>query len=307
MGKMKKVLLMMILGTMLITGCGAKNQSYDSAPMEDYDNSISEESVVEEEVAIGEESSKKVTNQKLVHRASMNVEVVHKLEPLIQSMQKFIDEHEGYVENMEQYRSGQDPVTQEELETVAMTIRIPHKNFDKALQTISELGTVVNKNSSVEDVTLQYSDIESTLKMYKVEQERLFKMLEKDAADIKDIIEIEKRLSEVRVAIEKYESARRALESLIGYDTIELEIRQVRRVGDERITKTFGNRIQTTFGKSIDGVVIFFQGIVLIMTYMAIPIIIMLIIAGIIYIPVSKLRKRRKAQKLSKKEDMQTK
>lgn len=300
--KIKKVLLLLLLVSVFIAGCSSGSKSAESAPMKDsgkYEN-IAEDMTVEGEVGFDGGLPQRNKNQKLVYRASMNVEVVQKLDTLIQSVQAFVSGHDGYIENMEQYRIGYDPITQEQLEAIFMRIRIPHEHYDKALQTIAELGTVINKNSSVEDVTLQYSDIESTLKMYKVEQDRLLQMLEKETIDVADMIEIEKRLSEVRIELEKQESARRSLESQINYDTIELEMRQVRRVSDINNTKSFGSRIKAAFIDSIDSVIIISQELVLGLTYMAIPIIILLFIVGIIYILALKIRKKRRSQAQAK-------
>ncbi len=292
--KLKSILCMVILAVVFTTGCGA-SKSYQGAPMEStgqYDEMAQDSYVdidAEGEVGLDRGTAQRKTNQKLIHRASMNVEVLQKLEPLILSVQNFVEDHDGYIENMEQFRSGYDPITQEELEAVFMVIRIPHEHYSQTLQTISDIGTVVNKSSGVEDVTLQYSDIESTLKMYKIEQDRLLGMLENEATDIKDMIEIEKRLSEVRIELEKQESARRSLDSLINYDTIELEMRQVRRTSDEGISKKFSARIKTTFKDSIDGVIIFFQGFVLSLTYLAIPILLLATIFGAVYLVARKI------------------
>ncbi len=307
--KIKNILWMVFVVSILVTGCASASKNYasksESAPMQDMGvrEEMAQDSMVENEVGFDGESPKRNTNQKLIHRASMNVEVIEKLEPIILSIQSFVDGHSGYIENMEQYRIGYDPITQEQLEAIFMRIRIPHEHYNKALQTIADLGTVVNKTSSVEDVTLQYSDIESTLKMYKVEQDRLLKMLENETTDIKDMIEIEKRLSEVRIELEKQESARRSLASQINYDTIELELRQVRRASDEGVKTTFGSRVKTTFVNSIDSVIIFFQNFVLMATYMAIPVIIIAIIFGTVYIIVIKIVKQKKSKTESKKEN----
>lgn len=297
-------LLIVILVGLLITGCSSKsyNAGTQSEPM--YDMAVPQDSVegydeydnadVEEELGLDAGISKRKTSQKLIYRAGMNIEVLGKLDPLITSIQNFVDSHDGYIENMEQFRNGYDPITQEELEAILMTIRIPHEHYNKTLQTIAKLGTVVNKSSSVEDVTLQYSDIESTLKMYKVEQDRLLKMLENETTDVKDMIEIEKRLSEVRIELERQESARRSLDSLINYDTIELEMRQVRRTSEEGQQSKFTDRIKSTFRNSIDSVIIFTQGLVLALTYLAVPLLILGVIFGTVAIVVIKIVKRKK-------------
>lgn len=310
MRKIKKILLLSIVLGILMTGCGASSQSYDSAsPME---NSVDQEEMTEEmgqaldmdaEVGFSGDSPQRQTGQKLIYTASMDLEVIDKLGPLIQGIQKFIESHDGYIENMEQYKRGYDPINQEQLEGAYIKIRIPHEHYNKTLQTIAELGNVINKSSRVEDVTLQYSDIESTLKMYKVEQDRLLQMLEHETTDIKDMIEIEKRLSEVRIELEKQESSRRALDSKINYDTIELEMMEVRRESDPSGGKSFASRIQASFMRSVDGVIVFFQNAILTLTYLAIPLIILGIILGAIYIPFSKIRKAKQGKPTPKDEN----
>lgn len=308
MGKRIKFIPFILL-ILLITGCTNKNAQSPQSATSKADRGVME-NVTKEEMAVAQDSAapedalagelgvnggnpRKNTSQKMIYRANLNVEVTEKVEPLAISIQNFVETHNGYIEHMEQYRHGYDPVTQEQLEGVSMSIRIPHEHYKRTLQTISDLGVVVNKTSSADDVTLQYSDIESTLKMYKIEQERLLEMLQNKTADIKDMIEIEKRLSEVRVEIEKQESARRALDSLINYDTIQLEIMQVRRVSASVETKSFGTRIKSTFVKSVDEVVVFTQNVILAFTYMLIPLSILGVTVALVYIPISKVRKRK--------------
>ena len=317
--RMKSILFTLFIFLILITGCSSKGAASPQSTASKADRGVMENVAKEEmavaqdsaapqdapagEVGISGQSSRKNTNQKMIYRANMSVEVTEKVEPLAISIQNFVETHNGYIEHMEQYRHGYDPVTQEQLEGVVMSIRIPHDHYKKTLQTISDLGVVVNKTSSADDVTLQYSDIESTLKMYKIEQERLLEMLQNKTADIKDMIEVEKRLSEVRVEIEKQESARRALDSLINYDTIQLEIMQVRRVSASVETKSFGTRIKSTFVKSVDEVVVFSQNLILAFTYMLIPISILVVIGVLIYIPISRVRRKKKKESMENKED----
>ncbi len=298
MRNQKMIVTIFLLG-MFITGCSSKSMTNDMAmPQEAAKEEMAQSEAldVEGQLEISEHGPRKNENQKLIYRANRYLEVTQKIEPLVLGLQQFVDAHNGYIEHMEQYRNGYDPVTQEQLDGIIMRIRIPHKHYEKTLTTIDELGTVINKSSSVEDVTLQYSDLESTLKMYKVEQERLLKMMENATTDIKDMIEIEKRLSEVRIEIEKQESARRALESQINYDTIDIEINQVRTVSNINQTQNFGTRIKVTFMKSVDHVKIFMQNLTLGITYIFIPLSIILLIIGVGYFIVSKIIHMRKSK-----------
>ena len=310
MKRNKGMILIMLLLGILITGCSSKSASDSTtgrgemavpqeSPQAQEEMGMSEDAKMDGGVVIGEGTPQRNKNQKLIYRASRHVEVTGKLEPLVLSVKEFVEAHNGYIENMEQYRYGYDPVTQGQLDAIIMRIRIPHEHYNQTLVTIDELGAVINKSSSVEDVTLQYSDIESTLKMYKVEQERLLKMMENETTDVKDMIEIEKRLSEVRIEIEKQESARRALESQINYDTIDLEMNQVRTVSNINQTENFGTRIKVTFMKSIDNAKVFIQELTLGVTYMLIPFSILVIILWTGYIVILKVIKARKDKKKS--------
>ena len=316
MKKNKGIILIMLLLSILITGCSAKStanrveNSMEMAPQASEEmkkEASDQEAGMDGEIDLGEVAPRKNKDQKLIYRASRHIEVTQKLEPLILSVQSFVESHNGYIENMEQYRYGYDPVTQEQLDGIMMRIRIPHEHYNKTLTTIDELGAVINKSSSVEDVTLQYSDIESTLKMYKVEQARLLEMMENETTDVKDMIEIEKRLSEVRIEIEKQESARRALESQINYDTIDLEINQVRTVSNINQTKSFGTRIKVAFTRSIDNVKVSSQELVIGITYMLIPLSILMMIVGFGYVAITKIIKiiknKRKPPKKKEKDD----
>ena len=300
MRKNKGMILIILLLGIFFTGCGAKSAQSTADMAMPSSSSNREEMKMDEslemggEVGVGDSTTRRNKDQKLIYRASRHVEITQKLDPVILSVKNFVEAHNGYIENMEQYRYGYDPVTQEQLDGIIMRIRIPHEYYNQTLTTIDELGAVINKTSSVEDVTLQYSDLESTLKMYKVEQDRLLKMMERDTTDIKDMIEIEKRLSEVRIEIEKHESARRALESQINYDTIDLKINQVRIVSNINQTKSFGTRMKVAFMTSIDNAKVFIQELVLGITYMLIPFIILAAILWGGYILIFKVIKSRK-------------
>ena len=55
---------------------------------------------------------------------------------------------------------------------------------------VSEIGNVTQKNESVEDVTLQYVDVESRKKALETEQERLMELLS-SAENMEDLLAIE--------------------------------------------------------------------------------------------------------------------
>lgn len=110
-----------------------------------------------------------------------------------------------------------------------MTIRIPYVKYDQFVNEIAVISNVLDRNESIQDVTLQYVDLESHKKVLRAEQERLLELLD-EAKTIEDIIAIESRLSEVRYQIESMESQLRIYDNLIDYSTIYLNIQEVVRL-----------------------------------------------------------------------------
>ena len=70
---------------------------------------------------------------------------------------------------------------------------------------MNEISNFVSRQESIDDVTLQYVDLESHKKMLEEEQKRLLELMEK-AETMEDIITIESRLTEVRYQLESMEA-----------------------------------------------------------------------------------------------------
>lgn len=82
------------------------------------------------------------------------------------------------------------------LRHASMTVRIPTKHLEAFLQAAQASGNVVSQSETTEDVTLQYSDVESRKKSLEIEQERIWALLEK-AESLESVIALEERLSEI--------------------------------------------------------------------------------------------------------------
>jgi len=86
-----------------------------------------------------------------------------------------------------------------------ITIRVPSNVYDSLFSTFSRMGhRLDNKYSAIQDVTERYYDLSTRIKNKKVLEERYLKILE-NATEVKDILEIEKNLNEVRTEIENLE------------------------------------------------------------------------------------------------------
>ena len=175
------------------------------------------------------------------------------------------------------------------------TIRIPTAELNQFVEVVSEIGNVTQKNESVEDVTLQYVDVESRKKALETEQERLMELLS-DAENMEDLLAIESKLSEVRYELENYGSQLRMLDNQIDYSTVNVDVDEVERI-TETGEKSFFAEIKDRFGDSLYQVgrgirsfTIGFLG--------SLPIILVwVVIAAVVVIVVRAIMKKRKKKK----------
>lgn len=126
-----------------------------------------------------------------------------------------------------------------------LTVRVPADQLDSFIAQVSEQGNITYKSESTQDVTLQYTDIESRKKALTVEQERLWELLAK-AESIESIIALEQRLSDIRYQLETMESQLRTYDNQVDYSTIYLNINEV-KVFTPTAPDSVSQRIQKGF------------------------------------------------------------
>lgn len=104
-------------------------------------------------------------------------------------------------------------------------LRVPSSEVGNALTTIRGLGTVERENSTAEDITEGYVDLEARIKNAKASEARLLQLSQK-AGKLSEVLEIEKEISRVRGEIESFEAKRQNWDVLTELVTIELEIHE---------------------------------------------------------------------------------
>lgn len=257
-------------GILVLSGCGAKKsdtsaETAASAPAMaeesyGYDGGYYNETAMDVEMEAAEapaeeymqtEEGKSVastdgiesvaaTSQKLIKTVSMTMET-KEFDPLLENIRSKVDELGGYIESSE--ISGSSYYSVYESRYAWMKLRIPSDKLDGFVTIVSELGNVTSKNESVQDITLQYVDVESHKKALETEQDRLLELLEK-AETMEDIIAIESRLSEVRYELQSYGSTLRTFDNQVSYSTVDLSIHEVERVAPVVEKLTFAQEIQ---------------------------------------------------------------
>jgi len=132
------------------------------------------------------------------------------------------------------------------------TVRVPAENFRTMKGSLDKLGYVTYINEDAENITTQYTDVESRLTALRTEEQRLLDLLSK-AESVEDIITVESRLSEVRYEIESYTSTLRNWDNKINYSTLNLDISEVAEIKEYKpVTRTYGQKIRDAFVGSLE-------------------------------------------------------
>lgn len=240
--------------------------------------------------------------RKLIRNVSMHLET-REFDALTKSISDAVTFFGGYMEQSDV--SGNSLYWSDERSSRCsnLTARIPENKLDAFLTEVSGQGNVTYKNESVQDVTLQYTDITSRKKTLQMEQDRLWELLEK-AESVDAVIALEARLSEVRYQLESIESQLRTLDNQIVYSTVYLSIQEVQVLTSTdpdtipvRIQKGLSRSLNTLKISSIDFLVWFISSLPILAVFA-----VLVFIAVIILKKPLKRRKTRKQKGLDKTE-----
>ena len=164
------------------------------------------------------------TSRKLITTMNISAEAEN-LDPVLASVTNKVKELGGYIESSNIYNGSRYSgkyVTRD----CSMTLRIPADKLEAFLETIEGATNITNKSTNVEDVTLQYVDIESRKNALKAEEKRLLEIVN-TAETVEDIITVEDRLADVRYQLESIESQLRTYDNRVNYSTVYLDITEV--------------------------------------------------------------------------------
>lgn len=165
-----------------------------------------------------------MSNRKLIKNISMNVETKN-FDSFLNNLVEETEKNGGYIEKSEV--SGNSYVS-DNYRYATYVVRIPVDRLGSFKETIKNNGNILSSSEEIEDITLSYIDTESRISALRTEQESLLKLLEK-AESLKDVFEIQSRLTEVRYELEAFEGQLRTYNNLIAYSTINLYIEEVVR------------------------------------------------------------------------------
>ncbi len=104
-----------------------------------------------------------------------------------------------------------------------VTFRVPVDAFEPVLRELKGLGTYRGEQSSTEDVTNQYVDLNGQLAAWRA-QERVYLRLLDRARSVTDVIAVQNQLQQVQSNIERLQGQLDHLEDQSSFSTIVLRL-----------------------------------------------------------------------------------
>ena len=225
-------------------------------------------------------------NAKLILNADLSLET-QDFEKSAADIEKMTAEAGGYIESSGTYGDTGS-------RSANYTLRVPQEKFEQFYAHLGENMHVVSRSRSSEDVTEQYTDIETRLATLQTKHERLLSLLEK-ADKMEDIIALENALADCEYEIDSLTGSKRRYDDLVGFSTFYINLREVQTLTATADGTGFGAQLTQAAKTGARGLADVVRGTILgvVMFWPAVILVIAGTAAGVI------LHRRRKAKRLA--------
>ncbi|WP_179344593.1 DUF4349 domain-containing protein [Winogradskyella ursingii] len=230
-----------------------------------------EKSVAVDEMDLGARSlddnsiqiSEKQQPQKLIKTSFLSFET-QDLDKTYKDLASTISKYKGYIQD-DASTKGYNQISRR------LVVRIPIEDFQNTIDAISSnVEFFDTKQISSKDVTEEFIDLEARLKAKKTLEARYLELLKK-ANNVKEILEIERELSNIREEIEAKQGRLKYLQNKVSLSTITIEF--YKRTTETGVTKSYGSKMWNAIVSGFDGLSVFFLGILYIWPFIIIIII----------------------------------
>ena len=235
-------------------------------------------------------SANPVREEKLVYTASVTLEsedfeaASDALHQKIASLGGIIISENAYNLNGKSYGN----------RSMNMTVRIPQESYETFLTGLSDICNVAEVNRYVDNLTERYYDNENRLKSYRIQEERLFAMLEK-AESVTEMLEIESRLCDVQYQIEALTNTQRTIDNDVRYSTFNLSLAEVKKFTTPE-PETFGDKFKEAVGGSIESFGVFSENLLFFFIYV-LPYLLCVAVVIVVVLVIVKVAKKKKEKK----------
>lgn len=247
-----------------------------------YDDNYSADMANNTESAV----SAGIHGEKLIKNGYISVSV-DDYDKAEKNIKDYILQNNGYIQNSSSYSDYDHEFNLYRGKSGSMTVCIESDKFGLAMEYFKTIGDVTDENEYTDDITSEYIDTESRLKVKEQEKERLTELMN-SADNIEDIINIESRLSTVIEDIEASKAQINNYNSLTSFSRININITEKKLSDGTAVSTNFSEKAKYNFENSIKKFGFFIQSAVLLLIGIWVP----LIVVAVIIITVILIKKK---------------
>jgi hypothetical protein len=211
------------------------------------------ETIAVDSAAVAVSAPSPQTQTKIIKTADLSFQTPD-LNASYESLKTGISKYKAIVQNDESGKNDESVYRN-------LTIRIPSQHFDAF---ISDIGKGVKhfdrKEISQQDVTEEYVDTESRMKSKKKLEERYLQLLAK-ASKVSEMLEIEKKLAEIREEIEAKEGQLKYMQNRVSMSTVNIQM-YTYNASESGVTVSFGSKIWNSIKEGFNGLSNFMLSII---------------------------------------------
>jgi len=208
---MKRLLVLQIV--VLCLACDSKYEDYTGDVSDSFEDLLDIPSTRQSQMSKAGEETEEIS-KKVVKTGNIRFQS-EKIEDDYKRIIEILSKYNGYIESEDQSKNTQRV-------DYTLTIRVSIESYDSLFKSLVGLTSRLdNKSSNIEDVTERFYDLKTRIKNKKALELRYVELL-KRASDVKDILQIEKNLNEVRTQVERLQGQFNYLSKQISLSTIHL-------------------------------------------------------------------------------------
>lgn len=214
------------------------------------------------------------TQRRVIRNSSLSVDTLH-FDETRSDLERVVALNGGFIETSSQ-RIITTRLPEREFWQAEFVIRVPVDRFDAVNEIITDLGQVTRFVTNSEDVTMLFLDLQSRLAI-RVEEERRVEAMRDAAANLQDLLALERQLSDLRIVVDRYRRRMTEIDRLASFSTIRVSIREAEE--DEEYApyitayppNDFGTRIISAFDTSVNFSVFIFEIFAVIVATLILP------------------------------------
>jgi len=136
-----------------------------------------------------------------------------------------------------------------------ITVKLPPSAFEEFPEQLAGIGNVKSLDTSVDDVTMQYVDLQVRISNLEKQRERLLELYDM-AENVSDLLDIQKEITRVQTDIEYYTAQKIQLENKVEKATLVIRIYEEKPVVDTAIMMPLGELVNIFLGSLQVGLVV---------------------------------------------------